>query len=87
MGGQRHHRAEVYTIHRQFVTPITDSVPSSNQRSHGDTAIGSAPYLGDLPAPLCRVVYRRSRRYNALSTGGAGAGDVPYPRLATRTRR
>jgi len=21
MGGQRHHRAEVYTMHRQFVTP------------------------------------------------------------------
>jgi hypothetical protein len=52
MGGQRHHRAEVYTIHRQFVTPRTDSVPSSNQRAHGAPAIGRAPYLGE----LCRKI-------------------------------
>jgi len=39
------------------------------------------------PASCGRVVCRRSRRYNALSTGGAGAGDVPCPRIATRTRR
>jgi len=37
--------------------------------------------------PLLRVVCPQSRRYNAFSTGVAGAGDVPCPRSATRERR
>jgi hypothetical protein len=36
---------------------------------------------------LVRVVCPRSRRYNAFSTGLAGAGAVPCPRSATRERR
>jgi len=41
-----------------------------------------------MPAPLLRVVCRRSRRYNAVvSTGVAGVGDVTCPHIATKERR
>lgn len=40
-----------------------------------------------MPAPLFRVVCRRSRRYNAVSTGVAGVGDVTCPHIATKERR
>ena len=37
--------------------------------------------------PMLRVVCPRSRRYNAVYTSLAGAGDVTFPRIATRERR
>jgi hypothetical protein len=49
-------------------------------------ARGAAAARGD-NAPMLRVVGPRSQRYNAVSTGVAGAGDVTVPRIATRERR
>ena len=49
-------------------------------------ARGSAAARGD-NAPMLRVVGPRSQRYNAVSPGVAGAGDVTVPRIATRERR
>ena len=49
-------------------------------------ARGSAAARGD-NAPMLRVVGPRSQRYNAVSTGVAGVGEVTIPRIATRERR
>src|SRR5262249_36206206 len=73
-------------LRRLARSPAGMSKHALNYPLHAGTPPGLVSVAGP-PAPRGRVVLRRSRRYNALATGGAGAGDVPCPRMATRTRR